>query len=89
MTHDELLLGVLETNKLILHRIEKLEKLIMATRSDLNTAITALPAAIVAAVGPIETLDFTPEITAINAVPAQVATLLQTPTPAPTPAPAA
>lgn len=85
MSHPEILFAVLETNKLILHRIEHLEKLIMATRADLNTAIAALPAAVVAAVGPIETLDFTPEITAINAVPGQVATLLQAPTPAPTP----
>jgi hypothetical protein len=62
------------------HEIKQLKEIIMATRADLNTAITNLPAAIVAALPPQPGAeDFTPEITAINAVPAAVAALLATP----------
>ena len=75
-----------EQNKLILHKIEKLEKLIMATRADLNTAIAAVPAAVVAALPAGTTaLDFTPEITAIGQIPAQVVQLLAAATPPATP----
>lgn len=56
----------------------------MATRTDLNNAITALPAAVVAALPPTTVTppeDFQPEIDAINAVPAAVAALLTPPAP--------
>lgn len=86
MNHDQLLLAVLEQNKLILHRIEQLEHKIMATRADLNTAIQAVPAAVVAALPPGTTaLDFTPEVTALGQIPAQVVQLLAAQTPPPTP----
>ena len=62
------------------HQIHQLKETIMATRSDLNTAITNLPAAVVAALPPQPaTLDFTPEINALAGVPEAVATLLATP----------
>lgn len=87
MSDRELLSAVLETQKLILHRIERLEKEIMSTRVDLNTAIAAVPAAVVAALPPGTTaLDFTPEITALGTIPAQVVQLLAAATPPPAPA---
>lgn len=67
----------------ILKQIKQLEEIIMATRTDLNNAIAAVPAAVVAALPPSVTPpaeDFTPEITALGQIPAQVAALL-TPTP--------
>lgn len=73
---------LLEAFRELDHKLKELEKLMAATRADLNTAITNLPAAIVAALPagttpPVE--DFTPEITALNQVPAQVAALLTPP----------
>lgn len=63
-------------------KLNKLEKLMASTRADLNSAILALPAAVVAALPPATSPDdFTPEIAAINAVPAAVAALLTPPAP--------
>ena len=70
---------------------------IMATQSDLDAAIAALPGAIQTALAPViasiqakaagTPIDFSPEIASLNAIPAAVASAV-TPAPTPTPAPA-
>lgn len=77
----------MEMQKLTLRRLEQIEQQIkhMATRADLNNAIAAVPAAVVAALPPGTTAeDFTPEITALGQIPSQVAQLLAAATPPPT-----
>jgi len=62
------------------HEIKQLEKLMAATLADLNTAITNLPAAVVAALPPQSApQDFTPQIAALESAPAAVAALLTPP----------
>lgn len=77
----------METQKVILHRLERIEKQIqhMATRTDLDNAIAAVPAAVVAALPPGTTaLDFSAEVASLGQIPAQVVQLLAAQTP-PTP----
>ena len=72
------------------HDLQEMEKRIMATQQDLDNAIAALPAAIETAIetalAPIiaaiqakaGAVDFTPEITSLNAIPAAVASAVST-----------
>lgn len=84
MTHTEILFAVLETQKVILHRLEQIEKQLYMTRTDLDDAIAAVPAAVVAALPPGTTaLDFSAEVASLNAIPAQVVQLLAAQTPPP------
>lgn len=81
-------MGQAEENKTeILKRISQMEKIVMATQADLDAAIAALPPAIETALAPViaaiqskaGTVDFSPEIAQLQAIPAAVAAAVTPP----------